>query len=211
MIRRCLICLSLFMTAAVSVYAQNFEGLIEFKKQTGTNVVNYVYYVKDNKVRIDEFTPGTRTVSGSFIIDIKDSSMIYLSHERKVWGTRQPKGGLAAPAGAKAMVTKNSKELFGYKCVENVVKNETDGSQISYWIAPGKFMFFKPMMGLLARQENFSTYYYALAVKDGSMPLLAIEKDANGNEIGRLEVTRLEQKVLAAGLFDTPKDYTELK
>ena len=51
----------------------------------------------------------------------------------------------------------------------------------------------------------------AVALKDGSMPLLAVEKDLNGLEKGRLEVTRLEQKVLAGGLFEIPKDYTEVK
>lgn len=211
MLRRFLLLLLLVLPAAVSVCAQNFEGLIEFKKQSGTSIVNYVYYVKDNKVRIDEFTPGSRMVSGSFIIDTKDSTMLFLNHDRKMWGTRKPKGGLAAPAGAKTTITKNSKELFGYKCTEQVVKNDADSTQISYWVAPGKFAFFKPMMQLLARQENFSTYFLALNVKDGSMPLLAIEKDLKGNETGRLEVTRLEQKPLAAGLFDTPKEYTELK
>lgn len=203
--------LLLFLSGCGSLFAQNFEGLIEFKKQTGKEIVNYVYYVKGTKVRIDEFSPGSRMVSGSFIVDTKDSSMIYLSHEYKLWGTRKPKGGLAAPAGAKAMTAKSTKELFGYKCTEYIVKNEQDSTQISYWIAPGKFTFFKPMLQLLARQENFSTYYFALTVKDGSMPLLAIEKDLNGTEKGRLEVTRLEQKVLNAGLFDTPKDYAEMK
>lgn len=191
--------------------AQNFEGVIEFKKQTGPDVVNYLYYVKGDKVRIDEFTPGTRTVSGSFIVDTKTGSMIFLSPDRKLWGTRVQKGAAAAPAGAVASTTKATKTLFGYKCSEQVVTHAADSTQISYWIAPGKFNFFLPMLKLLNRQENFSTYYFALTVKEGAMPLLAVEKDLNGNEKSRLEVTRLEQKVLTEGLFEIPKDYTEVK
>jgi Domain of unknown function (DUF4412) len=206
-----------FLTAFVLLFcggfasAQSFEGVIEFKKQTGDKSINYVYYVKGTKVRIDEFTSGSRIVSGSFILDTKDSSMIFLNHDRKIWGTRKPKPGSAAAAGAKAMATKNTKELYGYKCVEHIVKNEKDSTQISYWIASGKFSFFRPMMSLLNRQENFSTYYFAITAKDGAMPLLAIEKDLNGNEKGRLEVTRLESKVISVGLFEIPKDFTELK
>lgn len=191
--------------------AQNFEGIIEFKKQTGTTTVNYVYYVKGNQVRIDEFAPGTRNVEGSFIVGLKDSSMVYLNHTRKMWGTRKPGTARLAPAGCIVSATKNSKELFGYKCLETVVKNVSDSTQISYYIAPGKFAFFAPMVKILNRQENFSTYLLAVKMKDGSMPLLAIEKDLKGVEKGRLEVTRLESKTLDAGLFVTPKDYTQVK
>ena len=103
------------------------------------------------------------------------------------------------------------KEMFGYKCTEQVVKNVTDSTQISYYIAPGKFTFFTPMMKLLNRQEKLSTYFFALTLKDGYMPLLAIEKNLNGVEKGRLEVTRLEEKMLDDGMFSIPKDYTEVK
>ncbi|CAN5331889.1 hypothetical protein BH09BAC5_BH09BAC5_02590 [soil metagenome] len=199
------ICLSIIS------YAQNFEGIIEFKKITDKKEVNYVYYVKGDKVRIDEFTPGTRNVEASFILGLKDSSMVYLDHEKKIWGTRKPSPPTAAPAGCVVSSTKNSKILFGYKCIETQVENKSDSASISYFIAAGKFSFFAPMMKLLNRQERFSTYLKAVTLKDGSMPLLAIEKDLNGNEIGRLEVTRLEQKSLVDGMFDTPKDYRRVE
>jgi hypothetical protein len=209
--KRGLLLFLLAMTPAAALHAQSFEGLIEFKKQTGPEVLNYTYYVKGDKVKIDEFTPGTRTVSGSFIVDTKTGSMIFLSPERKLWGTREQKGSPVAPAGAVASTTKTSKELFGYKCTEQVVKNEADSTQISYWVASGKFNFFLPMMKLINRQEKLSTYYFALNPKEGAMPLLAIEKDLSGKEKARLEVTRLETKPLSDALFEIPKDYTEVK
>ena len=211
MLRKISTLLLLAVGFSFAASAQSFEGIIEFKKQTGKNVVNYVYYVKGNKVRIDEFASGTRNVEASFILGLKDSSMVYLNHTRKMWGTRKPSKPSAAPAGCVASLTKNTKDIFGYKCTEQVVKNAKDSTQISFFIAPGKFTFFAPMMKLLNRQENFATYLSAVPLKEGSMPLLAIEKDFAGNEKARLEVTRLEQKVLAEGLFDMPKDFTEVK
>ena len=211
MIRKIAILLLLCSGISFLASAQNFEGIIEFKKQTGTTTVNYVYYVKGNQVRIDEFAPGTRNVEGSFILGLKDSSMVYLNHVRKMWGIRTPAAARLAPAGCVATTTKNSKELFGYKCLETVVKNAGDSTQVSYYIASGKFAFFAPMVKILNRQENFATYLLAVKMKDGSMPLLAIEKNLAGVEKGRLEVTRLESKVLDAGLFVTPKDYTRVK
>jgi hypothetical protein len=211
MLRKITILLLLVIGFSFTASAQNFEGIIEFKKQTGKNEVNYVYYVKGNKVRIDEFASETRNVEASFILGLKDSSMIYLNHKRKMWGTRKPSSALAAPAGCVATQTKNVKEIFSYKCTEYIVKNAADSTEVSFYIAPGKFTFFAPMMKLLNRQEKFATYLLAVPLKDGAMPLLAVEKDLAGNEKSRLEVTRLEQKTLADGMFLTPKDFTEVK
>ena len=202
----------LLLCFATVLRAQTFEGIIEFKKQTGTDVVNYEYYIKGGKIRIDEFAPGSRIVSGSFIVDTAAKTMRYLLPDRKLWGTRASKGGLAAPAGAAVTATKKTKELFGYKCVEQQVSVKADSSNISFWIAPGKFNFFLPMLKLLDRQENFSTYYMAIpSIKKGSMPMLAVWTDLNGVEKGRLEVTRLEAKTVNDNMFAIPTDYTEVK
>ncbi|MFI5222507.1 MAG: hypothetical protein ACHQK8_09290, partial [Bacteroidia bacterium] len=67
------------------VSAQSFEGVIEFKKQTATDTVNYIYYVKGDKVRLDEIGSKSKKVEGSFIIDLKTHSMVSLSHERKLY------------------------------------------------------------------------------------------------------------------------------
>ncbi len=211
MLRKIALLLILFTGSALLSSAQNFGGIIEFKKQTGKDISNYVYYVKGDKVRIDEFTAGTRTISGTFIVDTKAGTMIFLDPDRKLWGSRAQKGLPVAAAGCVVTSTKEMKEMFGYKCTEQVVKNVTDSTQISYYIAPGKFTFFTPMMKLLNRQEKLSTYFFALTLKDGYMPLLAIEKNLNGVEKGRLEVTRLEEKMLDDGMFSIPKDYTEVK
>jgi hypothetical protein len=72
-------------------------------------------------------------------------------------------------------------------------------------------MFFVPMLELLNQREDFSTHYLSLPVKDGSFPFLAVKYDAAGKEVGRLEVTRIEKKVVSASVFDVPKDYKELK
>ena len=64
---------------------QSFEGTIEFKKQTPTDTVNYVYYIKGDKVRLDEIGSKSKKVEGSFIIDLKTNSMTSLSHERKLY------------------------------------------------------------------------------------------------------------------------------
>ena len=63
------------------VSAQSFEGTIAFKKQTPTDTVSYMYYVKGDKVRLDEIGSKSKKVEGSFLIDLKTNSMVSLSHD----------------------------------------------------------------------------------------------------------------------------------
>jgi hypothetical protein len=209
MIRIVLFALSV-LSAAVAA-AQSFEGVIEFKKQSLTDTVNYMYSVKGNKVRIDEINPRTHRIDGSFLLNLQEGSMIYLNHERKTWGRREKTGKPTVPAGLTVSSTKAAKTLFGYKCSQHIVKNTVDNSSIHYYVSPGRFTFFVPMLELLNRREDFSTHYLALSVKEGSFPFLAVKYDAAGKELARLEVTRIEKKTVSVSVFDVPKDYKEFK
>src|SRR6266576_1272713 len=119
----------LFITALfgfaglLSVSAQSFEGTIEFKKQTATDTVSYVYYVKGDKIRLDEIGSKSKKVEGSFLIDLKTNSMTSLSHDRKLY-IEQASGAPAAMTGkAEVKKTGNVKTIQGVKCNEYVVKN----------------------------------------------------------------------------------------
>ena len=201
----------LFTGSAIFSSAQNFGGIISFNKQSGSVPVNCVYYVKGDKVRFDEFKPGTKTAAESFIMDIKANTMIFIDPARKLFGTQKQVGTSAAAAGAIAAPTKTIKDILGYKCTEQVVKNMSDSLQIDFFLAPGKFAFFMPMVKLINSHEKFSTYFFAMTVPEGSMPILAIETDLKGVEKERMEVTKIESKVVADDVFAVPAGYTEMK
>src|SRR5437868_5835401 len=113
--------------------AQSFEGVIEFKKQTTTDTVNYVYYVKGDKVRLDEIGSKSKKVEGSFIIDLKANQMLSLSHERKLY-IEQGSGTPPVMIGkAEVKKTGNVKTIQGIKCTEYVVKNPDEKVQVTYW------------------------------------------------------------------------------
>ncbi|MCU0432222.1 MAG: DUF4412 domain-containing protein [Bacteroidia bacterium] len=209
MIRKFLLVLGVLTSTFAA--AQNFEGVIEFKKKSLTDTVNYMYSVKGNMVRIDEINQRTHRIDGSFLLNLQEGSMIYLNHERKTWGRREKTGKPVVPTGLNVSSTKVTKTFFGYKCNQHIVKNTADNSSIHYYVSPGRFTFFVPMLELLNRREDFSTHYLSLPVKDGSFPFLAIKFDAAGKEVGRLEVTRIEKKTVSASVFEVPKDYKEFK
>ncbi|MCA6361616.1 MAG: DUF4412 domain-containing protein [Bacteroidetes bacterium] len=199
------------MLTAAFAAGQSFEGVIEFKKQSLTDTVNYMYSVKGSMVRIDEINPRTHRIDGSFLLNLKEGSMLYLNHERKTWGRREKTGKPTVPSGLSVSSTKETKALFGYRCNQHIVKNPADNSSIHYYVSPGRFTFFVPMLELLNRREDFSTHYLALPVKDGSFPFLAVKYDAAGKEVGRLEVTRIEKKTVSLSVFDVPAAYKEFK
>ncbi|MGL4599857.1 MAG: DUF4412 domain-containing protein [Bacteroidia bacterium] len=212
MLRKSVIILLALFGMLVPLTAQNFEGVIEFKKQNANGMsMKYIYYVKGDHVRIDEIGEQSKQVEGSYILSFKTNKMLVLNHGRKLYTDRKPEGSPTAPASATVKHTKKAQTLHNYSCTEYVVRNNADSTEICYWIAPGKFNFFVPMLKMLNRQEAFSTYYFALNMKEGSFPFLAIQKDLRGKEISRLEVTRIEKKTIADALFEIPKDYTEYK
>ena len=204
---------ALFLFAGILfVSAQSFEGTIAFKKQTPTDTVSYMYYIKGDKVRLDEIGSKSKKVEGSFIIDLKTSSMVSLSHERKLY-IEQASGTPAAMTG-KADVKKTGKEktLQGMKCSEYVVKNADEKTQVTYWMANGKFDFFFKLLKILNRKDKSSVYILQLTGVDGMFPFLSsqINLDTNAEEM-KLEVTKMEKKTVDAKMFEIPKDYTKFQ
>src|SRR3972149_7495829 len=192
--------------------AQSFEGVIEFKKQTSTDTVNYIYYVKGDKVRLDEIGSKSKKVEGSFIIDLKTNSMVSLSHERKLFIEQAP--GPPATVTGKPEVKKTGtvKTILGVKCNEYVVKNSDEKVQVTYWMGSGKFDFFFKLLKVLNRKDKSAVYVQQLTSVDGMFPFLSsqVNLETNKEEI-KMEVTKVDKKTVDAKMFEMPKDYQKFQ
>lgn len=192
--------------------AQSFEGVIEFKKQTTTDTINYVYYVKGDKVRIDEIGVKSKKVEGSFIIDLKANSTLSLSHDRKLY--LEQASGTPAVMNGKAEVKKtgNAKTIQGVKCTEYIVKNADEKVQVSYWMGSGKFDFFFKLLKVLNRKDKSAVYIQQLTGVDGMFPFLSIQSNLEtGKDEVKMEVTKVQKKTVDATQFDVPKDYQKFQ
>ncbi|MCB0814093.1 MAG: hypothetical protein KDB87_13160, partial [Flavobacteriales bacterium] len=69
---------SLALSPAV---AQAFEGVIEFTKTTGPVVTTYRYFVKGDRVRIEEVS-SRGEVQGIMLVDTHDRTVTAISPER---------------------------------------------------------------------------------------------------------------------------------
>ena len=132
--------------------AQAFEGMIEFKKASAIDTTSYVYYVKDDKVRIDEMGTKSHKVEGSFLIDLKAKTMIALNTDRKLYTNQTPPSAPVMKGMCNVKKGTNSKTVQGNKCNEYIVTNTEDATIITYYISDGKYSFFEPLLHLLNRR-----------------------------------------------------------
>lgn len=196
---------------SLTALSQSFEGIIEFKKGTATDTTSYVYYVKENLVRVDEIGGRSKKVEGSFLVNLEAKNMKSLNHERKLY-MDQPTPSEPVIKGT-CTVTKgqNVKNLQGYKCVEYIVTNNTEGTVITYWLADGKFAFFDKLLHQLNRKDKASVYFLQIPDTKNMFPMLSVQTDLRGKETGRLEVTKITKKVVDKTVFDIPKGYIKFE
>ncbi len=192
--------------------AQSFEGVIEFKKQTTSDTVNYIYHVKGDKVRLDEIGNKSKKVEGSFIIDMKTNSILSLSHERKLY-LEQPAGTPAVMKGkADVKKTGNTKTIQGIKCTEYVVANPEEKVQVTYWMASNNYDFFFKLLKVLNRKDKSALYVQQITGAEGMFPFLSsqVNLESNKEEV-KMEVTKVEKKNVDEAKFEVPKDYQKFQ
>jgi hypothetical protein len=191
-------------------FSQSFEGTIEFKRILPNDTSVYVYVVKGQKIRIDELGSDGKTVQGSMLVNIADKKVTALSHDRKLYMDRPFKADDSPKAKLELDKSENSKFINGFKCNQWRVKNKDKDSEITYWVAEGGFDFFKPLLEVINRKDNFATFYLQLPETTGFFPMLAVERSLLRDEKGRLQVTKVTKKNVDASLLEVPKGYSKV-
>jgi hypothetical protein len=188
-----------------------FEGTIVFTQFNGTDTSYYEYYVKGNKVKVDNYDPKTKTIEGTFLIDLTTKKMTALSPVRKIYFD-QPSGAPVKPTGTpQAVKTNNVKKINGYTCTEYVVVDGGESTKIHYWLAKGRFDFFVGMLQILNRKDKFSEYYLQIPAIQGMFPMLATQEDLAGNVKGSMKAEKMEKTQISDDTFSIPAGYKEFQ
>ena len=190
--------------------AQSFEGTIEFKRATSTDTTNYVYYVKGYLVRIDEIGTKSHKAEGTFLVDMDQKTMKSLNHERKLY-MDQSTPASPVTKGTCTVKKGEAKNLQGYKCIEYTVTNTEENTEISYWLAEGKFSFFEKLLRQLNRKDKSSVYFLQIPSIKNTFPMLSIQKSLDGKDQMRLEVTKIVKKEIDPSMFEIPKGYNKFE
>ncbi|HOZ86776.1 MAG TPA: DUF4412 domain-containing protein [Bacteroidia bacterium] len=201
------------VVSLLKINAQGFSGSIEFKYYNLKDTNSNVYYVKDKMVKLEQYVKKTTVTEGSFIFDLKTNSIKAVHHKRKVWSDHKSETPPIIKGVCEVIKGSNSKTMSGYKCKEYIVKNPSENTSITYWIAEGKFNFFVPMMKLWNRKDRQSIYFNQISnLPEGSMPLYSEEKQiSDGKTITKLEVTKINKKAPENSAFEIPATYNKFE
>jgi hypothetical protein len=189
-------------SAATQATAQAFEGIVEFTKTNGPVVTNYRYYVKGDRVRIEEI--GARgEVQGIMLVDTRDRTVTAVSPERKLY---MDVPNMRLPKDVETQITKTSemKEIAGYKCEKWLVKSAREDRQMTYWVAADEFNFFIPLLETLNRKDEQAIFFLQIKDAKGVFPMLGVEQKMDGAEVSRLEVTSVVKSLQKPSLFEIP-------
>lgn len=201
------------LTLAVASVAQDFEGTIEFKMETNKDTTTNIYYVKGNDVKLDQIGRKSGKVEGSFVFDLSTKQIKYVNPVRKVWGEHKSETTPAIQGSCISSKSGTIKTIQGQKCTEYVVKNTEENTEIAYWIAPGKYDFFAPMVKAWNRKDKQSIYFNQIKdLPKGSMPFLSEERTlSDGKLVSKLEVSKITKGNIDASKLAIPVDYKKFE
>jgi len=201
------------MSLCMASIAQTFEGSIEFKMETNKDTTTNIYYVKGNDVKLDQIGRKSGKVEASFLFSLSKNQIMYVNPGRKVWGIH--KSETVPMIKGTCVVTKGTsvKTLQGQKCTEYIVRNSEENTEITYWIASGKYDFFVPMVKIWNRKDKQSIYFNQIKdLPKGSMPFLSEEKSIDdGKIVSKLEVSKMNKSTIDADKFVIPAEYKKFE
>src|SRR6056297_3527451 len=118
MLKKLKISLILF-SMPLFLMGSGFEGKIKVVKKTYYDTSHYYYYVKDNKVRIDEYNQHDRLIN-SLIIDLSEERVFALNQDKKIYKELQPSHHNDGDSDDKYVIkkTNNTKRINGYLCYQ---------------------------------------------------------------------------------------------
>lgn len=190
---------------APAIYAQSFEGSIEFTKTHGKVSTTYKYYVKGDMIRIEE-VGDEGEVYGIQLVDTKNDEVWGISPEKEMYMEVVRK---SEPADPNTTVEESSifVTMHDQKCKEYIVTCEEDDTVIDYYVTDGNYDFFNPLLKTLMRKDKQAVYYGEIGLADGHFPVKSVEKKTDGTLVSVLEVTTITEESLEDSLFEIPEGY----
>ncbi|MCU7496746.1 MAG: DUF4412 domain-containing protein [Ignavibacteria bacterium] len=189
---------------------EKFEGTVELKLHGKKSSNEIKYYAKGNMARVEMGDNAGKQASlplqGTVIF--KEDRMFILMPSRKTYlekplsiTTKLNEISRKEDLDNRITRTGEEKDILGYKAAKWLVK--TNSGELELWSTQelGNFLFF---------QNQDSTAYpewFRKVTSGGFFPLLVVQRDLNGDEINRLEVTDVKKGNVEDNYFEIPQDF----
>ena len=192
-----------------SNYASGFEGSLQVLKTSHYDTTYIIYHVKDNKIRIEEYSNNAHFLS-SYIIDIEEEIVFAIDPERQLYKQISSKPFIPIEdSDIEIIKSENFIYLNGYRCNQWRVRNKERNTEIAYWVAKDDFLFYDKMLKLLNYTDKMVNYFLFIPGVTGYMPMMAIERTVLRDEKSRYEVKRIDREILDNNLFKIPDNYRQ--
>jgi hypothetical protein len=192
-------------TAAGSTLGAGFEGVIEMHMTSPRSTEDVTFTTKGGKMRFDP--PARNGQTTHVIFDPKANKSIVLIDAQKMYmemdtPTPPPGGVPTAPLGAAIVKSGKHETVAGTDCEDWT--SDAGGKHAALCVASGiNFFDFNSM-----RPGGGEGMSWVEGLKNqGYFPLRAVETDASGKEVSRMEVTKIEKKSVDDSLFVVPAGY----
>lgn len=200
----------LFFLASIfyaTSFAQSFEGSFTFIKETLSDTVYYKYFVKKDKIRIDEYNK-LQILTKTYFVSTSDKSITVADPERQLYASlpSKPEVEYERPQ-YRIIKSSNYKVINGYKCYQWRVRNSVQNTEVTYWVAKDNFNFYDELLESLNSYEKSHSFFLVLPNTDGVMPMLVVERTLLRDEKLRMYVSNIEPETLSDSVFEVPSNY----
>ncbi|HON52209.1 MAG TPA: DUF4412 domain-containing protein [Bacteroidales bacterium] len=192
-----------------TLYSQIFEGRIDVVKRSLSDTLYYTYSIKGNFIRIDEYDKYKR-LQEYYIINVKDSTITALNPNQKLYSKIDVQRLHASKQSDYDIInTGIYKYINGYKCYQWCVRNKSQSSEITYWIASDSFDFFTPMAGISASIDDSFLSFMSLPTNTmkGEMPMLIESRTLLRVDKATYTVTNIVRTRVDLSMFSIPNFY----
>jgi len=203
--------LSVFIIATTALFAQDFEGIVEFRRINYYDTTNYTYHISPKQVKIDEYNDDGK-IMGTMLVNLETKKVLAINHARKLYMNIESKPSVKDLSNSKIVKTQQTKKVLGYNCVKWTVDNPDYKSKAEYWVVKeSDFSFFKRLLTALNRKDKVALYFMQIPQNAGFFPIIGEEKGHDGKLRARLETKKVIQKKISSSTFDIPAGYEEFK
>lgn len=181
----------------------SLECQLTIERVSLSDTLFYVYYIKNDYVRIDEYDKYHKLKNSI----IKKESYIYINHNTKTYKTLNTKN--LSICDNCVLYNKdiiNYKKILNYKCRQYIIKDYSNNKYITYWLSNDvRYKDIKLSIPFLSVNDS---YLYLLSINTTGVPLEINVKSFLRYDIENIFIKKIElNKNINNLIFNIPKDY----
>ena len=199
--------LKLLSLTAAAFTAGAFEGEMTMKMTADGESQEMRFITDGTSIALANPDSGGMMGGGRMILNTESQTMTVVMDEQRMYMIQpldtMADGESSGPDG-KVEDSGETREILGYSC-RKVIHTAEDGKVSHLWITTE--LGLSPMLQLPGAQENMPEGLQEIFGTSNVFPLEGIEFDAEGNELSRLEVTKVEPRKVDPSEVAVPEGY----